>query len=168
MEKMAANIITGCRIVCSIFMLAVPVSSLRFWGLYLLCGISDMVDGAVARKTGSVSRFGAGLDAAADTVFAAASLIRILPVLQVPNWVWIWMGVIVLIKISNLAVGLICRKRWFSLHTAMNKITGLLLFLLPLSLRFIPLRYSAAVVCLAATCAAVQEGYYTAKGREVL
>lgn len=48
MEKHIANIITISRILCSIWMLFGPVFSAGFYGLYLLCGFTDMVDGLVA------------------------------------------------------------------------------------------------------------------------
>jgi CDP-diacylglycerol--glycerol-3-phosphate 3-phosphatidyltransferase len=55
----------------------------------------------------------------------------------------------------------------------MNKVTGGMLFLLPLTLATIDLRYSAAVVCMVATIAAVNErhlilaeGNYLRTGRE--
>ena len=40
-----------------------------------------------------------------------------------------------------------------------NKVTGCLLFLFPLTLTFIDLRYSAVFVCFIATAAAIYEGY---------
>lgn len=43
-------------------------------------------------------------------------------------------------------------------HSVMNKVTGGMLFVLPLTLAFIGLRYSVAVVCIVATVAAIQEG----------
>ncbi len=48
---------------------------------------------------------------------------------------------------------------FLSVHSIMNKVTGGLLFVFPLTLSFIDLRYSAAVVCVAATAAAIHEGY---------
>ena len=51
-------------------------------------------------------------------------------------------------------------KRMVAIHTVMNKLTGALLFLLPLTLQFVDLSYSAAIVCCFATFAAVQEGHY--------
>lgn len=51
LKKQIANIITGCRIICSILMVLFSVYSTGFLIVYLLCGFSDMVDGAVARKT---------------------------------------------------------------------------------------------------------------------
>ena len=44
-----------------------------------------------------------------------------------------------------------------------NKMTGGLLFVFPLTLAFIDLRYSAAVACMIATTAAIQEGHYIQK-----
>ena len=50
-----------------------PVFSILFYMLYLFCGLTDMVDGTVARKIGSASEFGVKLDSAADIVFVAVS-----------------------------------------------------------------------------------------------
>ena len=118
-----------------------------------------MIDGAVARKTGTVSEFGSRLDTAADIVFAAVCLIKLLPVLDVPRWLCIWIAVIAFIKAANIAAGYIRRREFISVHSVMNKVTGGLLFVFPLTLAFMDLRYSAAAVCALATAAAIQEGY---------
>ena len=62
--------------------------------------------------------------------------------------------------------GYILQKRFVVLHTAMNKVTGVLLFILPLTLRIIDLRTSGGFVCAIATFAAIQEGHYIRTGRE--
>ena len=118
-----------------------------------------MIDGAVARKTGTVSEFGSRLDTIADIVFAAVCLIKVLPVLDVPVWLYVWVAIIVFIKAANIAVGYIRQKEFISIHSVLNKVTGLLLFAFPLTLAFIDLRYSAPVVCMVTTAAAIQEGY---------
>ena len=118
-----------------------------------------MIDGAVARKTGTVSEFGSRLDTAADIVFAAICLIKLLPVLDIPLWLCIWIAVIAFIKAANIAAGYIRRREFISVHSVMNKVTGGLLFVFPLTLAFMDLRYSAAAVCALATAAAIQEGY---------
>ena len=118
-----------------------------------------MIDGAVARKTGTVSEFGSRLDTAADIVFAAVCLIKLLPVLDIPLWLCIWIAVIAFIKAANIAAGYIRRREFISVHSVMNKATGGLLFVFPLTLAFMDLRYSAAAVCALATAAAIQEGY---------
>ena len=154
-----ANIITGIRILLSVALLFCPVLSPMFYMLYLAAGFSDMIDGAVARKTGTVSEFGSRLDTIADIVFASVCLIKLLPVLNVPIWLYIWIAIIAFIKVANIAAGYIRQKEFISVHSMINKVTGGLLFIFPLTLAFIDLRYSAAVVCVAATAAAIQEGY---------
>ena len=167
MKKHIANITTGCRIFGSALLLFFPVFSVQFYILYLFCGFTDMVDGTIARKTNSTSNFGSRFDTVADFVFVAVSLIKILPAIQLPKFLWIWLSVIAIIKFSNIMMGIIYKKKLISLHTIMNKITGILLFLLPLTLHFIELKYSSVVVCSIATFSAIQEGYYIRTGREI-
>ena len=118
-----------------------------------------MIDGAVARKTGTVSEFGSRLDTIADIVFVAVCLIKVIPVLDVPVWLYIWITIIAFIKVANIAVGYIRQKEFISVHSLMNKMTGGLLFVFPLTLVYMDLRYSATVVCMVATVAAIQEWY---------
>jgi len=54
-----ANTITSFRIALSIGLLFCPVFSPAFYTLYIAAGLSDMIDGTAARKTGTVSEFGA-------------------------------------------------------------------------------------------------------------
>lgn len=168
MQKHIANTITGCRILCSIFMLFFSAYSVQFYILYLFGGFSDMIDGTVAKKTNCSSEFGARFDTVADFMFAAVSLIKFLPMIHFPKWLWIWIAVIAIIKISNIMWGFIRKKKLISLHTVMNKITGVLLFLLPLTLYFIELQFSSVVVCSAAAISAIQEVYYIGTGREII
>ena len=164
-ECKMANIITGIRIVISVVLMFCPALSLVFFVLYITAGITDMIDGAVARRTGTVSEFGSRLDTVADIVFAAVCLIKLLPVMHIPVWIYIWIAIIAFIKMANIAVGLFSRKEFLSVHSIMNKVTGGLLFIFPLTLAFIDLRYSVLVVCIVATIAAVYEGYLIQAGR---
>ena len=157
--KHIANILTGCRIFGSILLLFFPAFSLEFYIIYLLCGFSDMVDGTIARKTNSTSKFGSQLDTIADLIFVMVSLVKMLPAISIPQWLWIWGGVIAVIKISNIIWGYVSKKQLISVHTIMNKTTGLLLFLLPLTIHFFELNYIAVVVCSIATIAAIQERF---------
>ena len=166
MIKHIANILTGCRIFGSILLMFFPMFSVEFYIIYILCGFSDMIDGTIARKTNSTSKFGSQLDTVADLIFVVVSLFKLLPVIHIPRWLWIWGGVIVVIKISNIIWGYVSKKQFISLHTIMNKVTGLLLFLLPLTISFVELKYTAIVVCSVATFSAIQEGCYIRKGRE--
>ena len=163
-----ANLITGTRILCSVALLFCPAFSLPFFVLYLAAGLTDMIDGPVARKNGTVSEFGAKLDTTADFLFVAACLIKLLPLIPFSLWLWLWIGGIALIKAVNLLSGYIVQKRFVTMHTVMNKTTGILLFVLPLTIPVVALKYSAPVVCMAATFAAIQEGHYIRTGRDDL
>ena len=161
-----ADTITAVRIVCSIALLYFPSFSPAFYTLYIIAGVSDMIDGTVARKTGTVGEFGSRLDTAADFILVTVCLIKLLPALQVPNWLIIWIIVIAVIKAINLLSGYVLRREIVVLHTVMNRVTGLLLFALPLTLSFIDLKFSGAVVCAAATYVAIQEGHRIRSGAE--
>ena len=159
MKKHLANIITGLRIIGSVVLLFFDVPSLPLYITYLLCGFSDMIDGAIARKTNAVSSFGSKLDTVADAVFMAVCAVKLLPMIYLPIWVWMWIAVIALIKVTNIVWGFVRKKQLVDYHAVLNKITGSLLFLLPFTLQFIEPMYSFAVVCMIATIAAIKEGY---------
>ena len=159
MTKRIANILTSCRILSSVLLLFFPAFSLGFYIIYFFCGFSDMLDGTIARKTNTVSSFGSKLDTAADFVFMAVCVVKLLPKMNFPVWLWIWIAVIAIVKFTNIIWGFIRRKKLVDYHTFLNKTTGLLLFFLPLTLQFIVPTHSFAVVCTIATIAAIQEGY---------
>ena len=161
-----ANTITFFRIAAGIVLLFCPVFSPAFTVFYIAAGLSDMLDGFVARKTNTASRFGARLDTIADFVLVVVCLIKLLPVLRIPAWLYIWIGIIALIKVINIISGFVVQKRFVTVHSVMNKATGALLFLLPLTLPAVPLKYTAIVVCAAATFAAIQEGHFIRTERE--
>ena len=161
MKKHIANIITGLRIAFSPPLLFIPLTSAWFYALYLLCGLSDMIDGTVARKTKSASEFGAKLDTVSDFVFMTVALIKFVPHLHIPTWLWIWIGVIAMMKLGNVAWGFVRTKKLILPHTVLNKVTGLLLFLLPVTISFIEPTYTLPVVCTVATLAAIHEVYDT-------
>lgn len=127
-----------------------------------------MIDGVVARKTDSASKFGARLDTLADFVFMFICCVKILPILQIHTWVWAWIVIIALIKAFNITLVFTCKKKLISIHSALNKIAGFALFILPLSLSFFEAAYCVVPVCALATLAALQEAYFIASGREIL
>ena len=149
----------------SVGLLFCPALSPSFYALYLLAGLSDMLDGPVARKMRTASAFGAKLDAVADLIFAAVCLYKLLPVLDIPLWLYIWIGVIALIRIVNVVSGFAKERRFVAVHSPLNKATGLLLFLLPLTLSVLEVRYTAPLVCAVAAVAAIQEGHLIRTGR---
>lgn len=158
-----ANAITFSRIVFGVALIFFPSFSVVFYVLYLLAGFSDMIDGTVARKTNTVSEFGSKLDTFADSVFVAVCLYKILPTLEINLWIWVLVGVIAAIKIFNFILCFTLKKQMLSEHSVLNKVTGLLLFLLPLSMPWVKTTYTAPLVCAFAFFAALQETYLIIK-----
>ena len=152
----------------SLHLVFISLSSAWFYVFYLFCGLTDMIDGTIARKTETDSEFGARLDTVADFVFMFVCSIKILPLIHIPVWLWMWIIVVALIKIFNIALVFIHKKKLISIHSVLNKATGFALFLLPLSLTFDETIYSVATICVLATIAVMQEVYFIAKGQEVL
>ena len=152
------NVISALRIAGSIGLLFCNVTGWPFWTLYALCGISDMVDGWLARILHAETKAGAILDSVADLSFVVCCAIRLLPLLSIPSWLWIWAGVIVFFKMVNQVSALVVCKRFCFVHTWANKLTGLLLFLMVPTVFWsvIPI----AIVAATATFAAAQEGHF--------
>ena len=154
------NIITLSRIPMAVALPFVQSSPAIFWTLYLLCGLSDILDGAVARLTGTVSRLGERLDTLADIVFVAVWMVLFIPAINVGRWLWIWIGIIAFIKVMNVISGLAMKKGFVAKHTLANKASGILLFLLPIILLWEVIKVPYIIlVSLLATFAAVQEGH---------
>ena len=97
-------------------------------------------------------------------MFVAICLIKLLPVLSIPAWLYGWIGIIALIKVVNIISGFAVQKKFVTVHSVMNKATGALLFLLPMTIPAVPLKCSAIVVCALATLSAIQEGHLIRTG----
>ena len=151
------NIITMLRIAGSLGLLFCDVANDSFWIIYALCGISDIADGWLARKLKCVTKTGALLDSLADICFVACLCPLLLPILELPQWLWLWAGVIVAIKIVNQTSALVMYGCFQFPHTLANKITGFLLFIaVPMTFQsIIPITIVAAI----ASFAAIHEHY---------
>ncbi len=101
---------------------------------------------------------GALMDSMADICFVACCGWKLLPIFELPQWLWLWVGVIVAIKVVNQLSALVMYGRCCFPHTTANKITGFLVFIaVPMTVwSIIPIATVAAI----ATFAAIQEGHY--------
>ena len=89
------NIISALRILGAICLLFLYPAGVAFWVIYGFCGVSDTLDGYLARKLHAESKTGAVLDSVADICFVACCAIRLIPAVRIPTCLWIWAGVIV-------------------------------------------------------------------------
>ena len=158
--KSIPNYITISRIVIALLLLLPKTFSIQFYMIYIYCGLSDILDGFIARKYKITSEFGTKIDSVADIVFVFVYLLKIIPVIEISIEINVWIIIIVLIKIFNIILGYIFYNKLILLHTVANKITGFVLFIIPLIINFIDLKILSILVCGIATFSAIQECYY--------
>ena len=152
------NIITLLRMAGSLGLLFCNVTGVMFWIIYILCGISDIADGWLAQKLNCTSKTGALLDSVADICLVTCCAWLILPMLKLPQWLWLWAGLIVLIKVMNQISAIVRHGHCCFPHTMANKASGFLLFIaVPMTfVSIIPI----SIVATIATFAAIQEGHF--------
>jgi CDP-diacylglycerol---glycerol-3-phosphate 3-phosphatidyltransferase len=152
------NAITSLRIVFSVGLCLLKPLSEPFLICYLICCISDVLDGYLARRLGQSSSFGAKFDSVADMFFVLAILVVILPLLNLSSYLWAWIGAIAWVRICSIIVA--WRKHHTfvpGLHTYLNKFTGLVFFSIPVALYFIYREHIIEFVCILASLSAVEE-----------
>ncbi|MDO4564942.1 MAG: CDP-alcohol phosphatidyltransferase family protein [Clostridia bacterium] len=128
-----ADLITLSRIIAALGLLLLPPFGIAFQCCYAFCGVSDVLDGFVARRLKVAGERGAKLDGAADTVFFLIILALSIRYLEIPTWAWGLAGAVLLIKVAGGVAGLIKFRALPFLHTHLNKAAGVAVFLfLPL------------------------------------
>ena len=158
--KNIANYISISRIIMSIALLIPKTFSITFYIIYIYCGLSDILDGFLARKYKITSEFGAKIDSIADMIFVFGSILKIIPVIEIPIAIYIWITIIILIKVFNIICGYKYYKKLTLLHTTANKIKGLIVFVNPLIMGVIDIKILEILICSIATFSAIQEGHF--------
>lgn len=151
------NHITVFRLIGSAVLLFTRPFSVLFYTVYTLCGVSDMLDGWTARRTGTISRKGAVLDSIADLAFFLSALWVLIPCLSWERWMLWWIAGIAAVRFAALEIGLIKYRRLSFLHTYSNKAVGFLLFCFPFLCSFLNFERTAGILCAAASLAALEE-----------
>lgn len=148
--KHLPNLLSCLRIALCCALPFVPVLSGLFLLLYLLCGVTDMLDGTLARRLSAQSVLGARLDSAADFLFLCAALYALWPVVRPESGVVAWVCGIAAVRVG---AGVIVRIRFGAfgfVHTVANKLSGLALFIYPLFLSLTRSRwvlFCALILC---------------------
>ncbi len=153
------NSLTSLRIFGAIGLIFLPVTSLVFYVVYALCGVTDVLDGFLARKLHTASSFGAKLDSAADLLFYGVLLLRLLPVLRqrLSAWIWYMVGAILLLRLASYLVVAVRFRRFASTHSIANKLTGASVFGIGLVLHLPWLNGYCCVVCVIGLYSSTQE-----------
>ena len=158
--KRIPDLLSMSRIVLCLPLLIVDAMTIPFWVIYLIAGLTDILDGFLARRWGVESKFGARLDSLADFVFVLVVGYKLFPWLRLPATLWMMIGLIALVKVINAISSFMVKHRIEFLHTKANKLTGFLLFIGMMTVGqsyFIPVAWMIACIAL---FAALQEGHF--------
>lgn len=155
----AADCITVCRIVGTLVLPALHLLSPAFFWVYALTGLTDVLDGWIARKTKTVGDFGSRLDSIADMLFYAVMLLCIFPVLwnTLPRNIWYAVTVIIMVRMSAYLLAAVKYRKFASMHTYLNKLTGMAVFMVPFLLTTEYAVVYCRGVCAVAAAASLEE-----------
>lgn len=162
------NILTMTRITGALILLFFPLQTVAFFMVYTLCGVSDALDGLIARATKQASELGAKLDSIADLLFYAAMILKILPLLvkMLPVWLWYGIGTVLLLRLCIYLTVALKYRHFAAQHTYLNKLTSVMMFLLPyMMLCGITVGYCTAE-CVVAMLAAAEELFIHLRSKE--
>jgi len=165
--KNIANMITLIRIIGAFSLLLFKPLSPIFLFLYVVCGISDILDGYIARATKTVSQTGMILDSIADLVFLVIAFFCFFKVMAIPIWIWWWIGMIIIIRFASYAVGLVRYNSFTALHTYSNKLAGLMLFVSPFLYMEFDITITGILLCSISSLSALEDLLINMKSKEL-
>lgn len=155
--KNIPNIITIIRIFLSTTFMFIKPYSITFCVIYVLCGISDILDGYIARNTNTTSKVGSILDTLADIAMVAMLSVVLLPTIRFPIRIISWIILILIIRIIGIIIAFYKYHKFVILHTYSNKLTGLALFLAIIFFKCTSSLIVMSLVCIIATLASIEE-----------
>jgi len=120
-------------------------------------GFTDIADGVFARKLKQQSALGAKLDSIADFVFAAVIACVIMTNIELPFWMWVWFGIIAILRFVCYGIGFYKYHTFTALHTYLNKAAGALLFAAPLLYVLCGLKATGIILIIIAFASAFEE-----------
>lgn len=151
------NCISVIRIIFSLVLICVKPLSAAFYTIYIICGFSDIIDGFIARKTGTTSGLGAKLDSIADIIMIGILLLLLYPIINPKIEITFWVILIAIIRLISMIVALIKYKTFASIHTYGNKVTGMILFVFPILIPCIHTTVLIYIICTVASISAIEE-----------
>jgi len=122
-----------------------------------MCGISDVLDGYIARKLNASSKFGQVLDSVSDLIFICIVLSIFIPIANLPLWIIYWIVIIAVIRLISITFGFAKYHQLAFLHTYANKATGIILFFFPFLFSVFGKEITAIIICCVASISASEE-----------
>lgn len=135
MSRHIPNLLTLSRILLSVWLMFTYEEPLLFIMIYVACGLSDVLDGAIARCKQWESGLGARLDSLADMVFCLAILIFMIGWLGPEAARYVpWIIAAAAIRFASVLIAAVKYRTFAMLHTWSSKLCGAALFTAPLFL----------------------------------
>ena len=160
------NLLTITRIVLSVLLIFIKPLSWIFVVVYISAGISDILDGFLARRFKCTSQRGALLNSIADAIFFVVVIYKIFPLLYINRIIVFFILVIFVMKIISLIVAYIKFHKFGFIHTYMNKLAGFVIFCVPLIIIISVKSSILLLLCIVAFLAATEELYINIKFNE--
>lgn len=157
MKQHLPNLLTLLRFPLALGLLPMRTLSPAFLVLYLLCGVTDVLDGALARRWSVCSDAGARLDSAADLLLAAVLVFKLWPALALDAPLIACAAGVALCRFAAALTAKLRFGRFGFLHTYANKAAGVLLALVPFVLALSPARWPLVVLLLVTGISALEE-----------
>lgn len=155
--KVIPNVISIIRIILSISLIYIKPLSIEFYSIYIICGMSDVLDGFIARRTGTTSMIGAKLDSIADMIMIGVLLFLFYSIINPPTEIVVWIILIGAIRLIGMISAFKKYRTFASIHTYGNKLTGVVIFLIPMEIVYVDKNILNYAVCIIATISALEE-----------
>lgn len=163
MKKHIANTVSLSRVAGAIALFFFSSITKPFLAIYVFCGITDLIDGPIARKTGSTSPLGATLDTVGD-VATYLALTKVLATHKlVPGWILVWIISAGIVFGIDAVISRIRLKKFYLPHTWLGKIFGGSVFVLPIAMQFMEGYIWMSVICTIASIHAIELLYIQSK-----
>jgi CDP-diacylglycerol--glycerol-3-phosphate 3-phosphatidyltransferase len=127
--KHAANILTGLRIAMALSLPAFFDNRTVFFIIFAAAGLTDLLDGIVARRTGTASKLGAKLDSFADLLLFGIMVACVIAWAGSALWALVpYIAAVAGVRIGSLGIAAHKFHAFAVTHTWGNKLTGVLIF----------------------------------------
>lgn len=151
------NLLSLARIILSLFLIFLYPMKLYFLLVYIFCGITDILDGFIARKINATSELGSKLDSFADMIIIFVVLFKFIPIMNLNLFMIVWLICITILKSLCILVVFIRFNQFGIVHTYMNKITGSLIFIYPILNYFTSSKFYIFIIFIFASITAIEE-----------
>lgn len=112
--KLIPNCISTMRIFLALTLILVKPLSIEFITIYLACGISDVIDGYIARRTGTVSEIGGKIDSIADLILFGVLIVILYPIITLTLGIIVWIVIIAIIRLVSMIIVFVKYKNIWS------------------------------------------------------